>query len=264
VSKTLRFASFVMLLSAGCAAALKEPPPISALQHDAIGTTSANALLQEAAEEYQKRPDAAAVRRSEGLCLQAAQADEAGKDGLVCAIRAKAWLAEREKDTNVRTELAVSAVQAGQWCLRREPGSPACKFWLGVALGLQARDRPATAEDGLRRMAQLLREAAGEAPLLDEAGPARVLSLLLARAPGWPIGPGDVEEALVLARKAVELRPDYPPNQLALGEVLLKNDDRARAQEALAQAIDLAGRAPFASDPDSPSWIADARALQQR
>ena len=264
MNNTLRFASFVMLLSAGCAAALKEPPPISALQHDAVGTTSANALLQEAAEEYQKRPDTAAVRRSEGLCLQAAQADDAGKDGLVCAIRAKAWLAEREKDTNVRTDLAVSAVQAGQWCLRREPGSPACKYWLGVALGLQARDRPVTAEDGLKRMAQLLREVVRDAPLLDEAGPERVLSLLLARAPGWPIGPGDVEEALVLARKAVLLRPDYPPNQLALGEALLKNDDRAKAQEALARAIDLAGRAPFASDPDAPTWIADARALQQR
>jgi tetratricopeptide (TPR) repeat protein len=264
VSNTLRFASFVMLLSAGCAAALREPPPISALQHDAIGTTSANALLQEAAEEYQKRPDVAAVRRSEGLCLQAAQADDAGKDGLVCAIRAKAWLAEREKDTNVRTDLAVSAVQAGQWCLRRDPTSPACKFWLGVALGLQARDRPVTAEDGLRRMAQLLREVVKDAPLLDEAGPERVLSLLLARAPGWPIGPGDVEEALVLARKAVELRPDYPPNQLALGEALLKNDDRAKAHDALARAIDLAGRAPFVSDPDAPTWIADGRALQQR
>jgi hypothetical protein len=264
VSKALRFASVVMLLSAGCAAALKEPPPISALQHDAVGTTSANALLQEAAEEYQKRPDVAAVRRSEGLCLQAAQADDAGKDGLVCAIRAKAWLAEREKDTNVRTDLAVSAVQAGQWCLRREPGSPTCKFWLGVALGLQARDRPVTAEDGLKRMAQLLREVVRDAPLLDEAGPERVLSLLLARAPGWPIGPGDVEEALVLAKMAVLLRPDYPPNQLALGEALLKNDDRAKAHDALARAIDLAGRAPFVSDPDAPTWIADGRALQQR
>jgi tetratricopeptide (TPR) repeat protein len=264
VSPTVRFASIVMLLSAGCAAALKEPPPISALQHDAIGTTSANALLQEASEEYDKRPDAAAVRRAEGLCLKAAQADEAGTDGLVCSIRAKAWLAEREKDASVRTDLAVSAVQAGQWCLRRDPGSPACKFWLGVALGLQARDRPVTAEDGLKRMAQLLRDVVKDAPLLDEAGPERVLSLLLARAPGWPIGPGDVEEALVLARKAVELRPDYPPNQVALGEALLKNDDRAKALEALARAIDLAGRGTFASDPDAPSWIASARALQQR
>jgi len=257
-------ASIALLLSVGCAAALKEPPPLSTLQHDATGSTSANVLLQEASEEYAKRPDVLAVRRAEGLCLQAAQAEESGTDGLVCAIQAKAWLAEREKDAKVRTELAVSAVQAGQWCLRREPRSPACKFWLGVALGLQARDRPATVEDGLKRMAQLLREATKDGPLLEEAGPERVLALLLSRAPGWPIGPGDVEEALVLARKAVELRPDYPPNQLALGEVLLKNDDRVKAGEALARAIDLAGRPPFAADPDAPAWIAEARELQRR
>jgi tetratricopeptide (TPR) repeat protein len=264
VSPTSRVAAIAVLLSAGCAAALKEPPPVSALQHEAISATTTGALLQEASEEYAKRPDVAAVRRSEGLCLQAAQVDEVGTEGLVCAVRAKAWLAEREKDSTVRTDLAVTAVQAGQWCLRRAPQSAPCKFWLAVALGLQARDRPATVEDGLKRMAQLLREAGKEAPLLDEAGPARVLALLLVRAPGWPIGPGDVEEALVLARKAVELRPDYPPNQLALGEALLKNDDPVKARDALRRAVDLAGKPPFASDPDAPNWIADARALQQR
>jgi tetratricopeptide (TPR) repeat protein len=264
VSRTASIASVAVLLLVGCAAALKEPPPVSALQHESIPTTTTGALLQEASEEYARRPDVAAVRRSVGLCLQAAQANEVETEGLVCAIRAKAWLAEREKDSSVRTELAVSAVQAGQWCLRRAPLSAPCKFWLAVSLGLQARDRPATAEDGLKRMAQLLREAGKEAPLLDEAGPERVLALLLARAPGWPIGPGDLEEARVQARKAVELRPDYPPNQLALGEALLKSDDPSKAQEALRRAVDLAGKAPFASDPDAPSWIAEAGALQQR
>ena len=261
---TARLGWLALLLGAGCASALKEPPPIAILQRDPTGTVPANALLQEAAEEYEKRPDRAAVRRAEGLCLAAAQADESQSAGLVCAIRAKAWLAERETDVKVRTDLSVSAVQAGQWCLRREPASAPCKFWLAVALGLQARDRPTTVEDGLKRMAQLLRETAREAPLLDEAGPDRVLALLLARAPGWPIGPGDSEEALVHARRAVELRPSYPPNLLALGEVLLKNDDRVKGREALLEAIDLTGDAPWATHPDRPSWVAEAQALLPR
>lgn len=261
MSGAARAGWIAVLLSTGCAAALKEPPPVSALQRHEVGTTPADALLQEAAEAYALRPDVAAVRRSEGLCLQAAQADEASTAGLLCAVRAKAWLAEREKDGKARTDLAVSAVQAGQWCLRRDPQSAPCKYWLGVALGLQARERPATAEDGLKRMAKLLREASKEAPLLDEAGPERVLSLLLARAPGWPIGPGDVEEALALARKAVELRPDFPPNQVALGEALLKSDAGPKAREALARALDLARNGPFAADPDAPTWIAEAEAM---
>jgi Flp pilus assembly protein TadD len=70
-----------------------------------------------------------------------------------------------------------------------------------------------------------------------------------------------VEEALVLARKAVELRPDFPPNQVALGEALQKNDAGPKAREALARALDLARNGSFAADPDAPSWIAEAEAM---
>jgi hypothetical protein len=252
------------LLWAGCASALKEPPPISTLQRAPTGSVPAEALLQEAADEYARRPDASAVRRAEGLCLAAAQADEKGTEGLLCAARAKSWLGEREKDVPTRTDLAVSAVQVGQWCLRRSPTSGPCKFWLAVALGMQARDRPTTVEDGLKRMAQLLREVAKEDPLYDEAGAERVLGLLLVRAPGWPVGPGDSEEALVHVRKAVELRPDYPPNQIALGEVLLRNDEKAKGVAALRKGIELAGEPAWTSDPDAAGWLADARRLLPR
>lgn len=264
MTRPVRLCWLAALLGAGCASALKEPPPISTLQGEDRGTVPATALLQEADEEFAKRPDPAAVRRAEGLCLAASRADETQVDGLLCAMRAKAWLAEREKGVKDRTELSVSAVQVGQWCLRRDPSSAPCKYWLAVALGLQARDRPVTAEDGLKKMVQLLREAAGEAPLLDEAGPERVLALLLVRAPGWPVGPGDAEEAIPHARKAVALRSDYPPNQLALGEVLLGNGDKPGGRAALLRAIELAGTEPWSKDPDAPSWIADARALLPR
>ncbi len=257
-------AATVAALSGGCASALKEPPPISAMQRGAAGSSTAAELLAEAAAAFAKRPDVDAVRRAESLCMEAAQADEAGTAGLVCALRAKSWLAERERNGKARTELAVSAVHAGQWCLRRAPASPDCKYWLAVSLGLQARDVHSTVEDGLKRMAQLLREVAREAPLLDEAGPERGLALLLARAPGWPVGPGDVEEALVLARKAVQLRPDWAPNQLALGEVLLANGEKTQAAAALDRALALATNPPGSDDPDAPTWVADARALRKR
>jgi len=247
-----------------CAAALKEPPPISTLQREPAGTAPAAALVDEANEAFAKRPDAEAVRRAEALCLAAAQADESSTDGLICAVRAKSWLAEREKNVAVRTDLAVSAVQVGQWCVRRAPDSAPCKFWLAVALGMQARDRRTTVEDGLKRMAQLLREVAKSDPLYDQAGAERVLGLLQVRAPGWPVGPGDSEEALVHVRRAVELRPDYPPNQIALGEVLLRVDERGAGAVALRRGIDLAGKAPWSSDPDAPSWIAEARSLLPR
>ena len=245
------------LLAVGCAAALKEPPPISALQRGSTGGTAA-ALLEEARAAYAKRPDAEAVRRAETLCLEAAQADEKGTDGLLCAIQAKAWLAEREKASAARTELAVTAVHAGQWCQRRDPASAACKYWLGVALGMQARERPTTAEDGLKRMAQLLREAMAAEPDLDEGGPERILAVLLLRAPGWPVGPGDVEEGLELAQKAVKRFPGHPPNQLALGEAYQKNGRPREAREAFARAAQGARTPPESDDPDAATWLAEA------
>ncbi len=66
------------------------------------------------------------------------------------------------------------------------------------------------------------------------------------------------------ARKAVELRPEYPPNQLALGEVLIINGDKPGGRAALLRAIELAGTAPWSQDPDAPSWVADARTLLPR
>jgi len=250
----------LVLAAAGCTAALKEPPPLSTLAGGAVAEAPAGALLQEAAEEYAKRPDVAAVRRADALCLEAAQADEADVAGLLCSMRAKAWLVEHAKDAKDRTDLAVSAVHTGQWCLRRVGDSVPCKYWLAVSLGMQAREKPRTADDAIGRIVKLLREAGAADPELDEAGPERILALLLMRAPGWPLGPGDVEEALGLARKAVAIRPNYPPNQLALGEALAKNGDRTKARAAYARALELASAAARSGDPDAPAWGSEASA----
>jgi hypothetical protein len=257
----------VVLGASGCASALKEPPPISELQRAALSPASASDLLAEGRASYARRPDLAAVREAEQLCLAAAQADETGEpgvEGLTCAIQAKAWLLEHGAAPAERSALAVSAVQAGQWCQRRAPGSAACRYWLAVALGLQSREKPTTAEDGVRRMVTLLREVVRTDPALDEAGPERILALVLLRAPGWPLGPGDAEEALSLARKAVALRAGYPPNDLALAEALEKTGDPKGARLALGRALESARAAVDAGNPDAPAWVREAEARLRR
>jgi tetratricopeptide (TPR) repeat protein len=248
----------MLIAAAGCTAALKEPPPISALAPGGATSASAHALLTEAEAQYAKRPDAAAVRKADGLCLEAAQADAEDVAGLICSIRAKAWLVEHAHGSGDRIDLAVSAVQVGQWCLRRAPDSGACRYWLAVALGMQAREKPRTADDAIGRILKLLREASAANPELDEAGPERILALVLMRAPGWPLGPGDVDAALVWAQKAVELKPGYPPNQLALGEALAKVARQPQAREAYTRALELARRAAQGGDPDASGWVAEA------
>jgi hypothetical protein len=143
-----------------------------------------------------------------------------------------------------------------------DPGTgAACDYALALALGLQARERPSTFREGLAEMVLRLRRAAAAAPELDRAGPHRVLALVLLRAPGWPLGPGDPEEGLAEARQAVARAPDHAPNQLALAEALSANGEAAPAQAAAHRALALAEAAGAAGEPEAGDWVAEARRL---
>ena len=115
-----------------------------------------------------------------------------------------------------------------------------------------------TADDGLKTMVPALQRAIEADPTYDEAGPHRVYALVLLRAPGWPLGPGDVEAGLEQARAAVALRPNYPPNVFALAEALAANKQPDQAREAYIHGKALAAALRDASDPDAPFWIVEA------
>lgn len=244
-----------------CAPALREPPPLAPPKAPGAGA-SPDELLRRADAAWARRADPAEAQQAQELYLQAASADERAVEGLLGAMRAAAFRIEREPQGAARERLAVEEVQLGQWCLRRAPEDPACKYRLAIALGQQARERTSTAKDALSRMVTLLREAAAASPRLDRGGPHRVLAMVLLRAPSWPVGPGDPEQALREAEAAVALFPDAPDNQLALGEALAKNDRAAEARAAFERAEALAKAAP--DDPDAARWRDDARAALAR
>ena len=182
---------------------------------------------------------------------------------MIGAVRAQVWLAGREEDPAARESAATGAVNAAQWCGRIEPDSAACDYWLAVALGVQARERRSTALDALPRIVELLERAAAAEPEIDGAGPHRVLALVLLRAPGWPSGPGDPDRGLEEARRAVGLRPGFPPNQLCLGEALDKTGGEAAGREAYREAARLAREMLAAGERDAPEWLEQAeRALE--
>ncbi len=253
--------------SVACAPALRAPRPVGALGTPAAAAgRSAPDLIAEARASFARRPDVEQVRRAESLFLAAAEADPGGIEGLYGAIEAKVWLVDHDRAGD-RAALASSAVDAGQWCLRRAPASAWCDYGLALALGIQARERHGTAVEGLKRMVEHLRRAAAADARIDDAGPDRVLALVLARAPAWPLGPGDPDGAIEAARRAVRLAPAYPPNLLALAEALLPTD--AAADPRAAEARDAAERGialarARTGDPDAPEWIRDGEALLGR
>lgn len=174
---------------------------------------------------------------------------------------AAAHRSESESDPKIRAQLAEEANAQAQSCLALEPQAAACLYGQALALGLEARAHPARAGDSLSKMLADLAAAEAADPGYDQAGPARVRALVLIRAPAWPLGPGDPSAGVVAARRAVSLRPQYPPNLLALGEALAKSADTPGAREAYERAREQALASPPGADRDE--WLREAnRGLQ--
>jgi hypothetical protein len=175
---------------------------------------------------------------------------------LAAAIAADAKGSDREPDAKIRAELAAEASRDAAACLAREPQAAACLYGRAIALGLEARAHPTRAGELLSAMLGSLADAEAVDPSYDEAGPARVRALVLIRAPGWPLGPGDAETGLVAARRAATLRPQYPPNLLALAEASAKTGDSNGARENYEHARALAQALPAGTDRDG--WLREA------
>jgi len=163
---------------------------------------------------------------------------------------------EHEADSKARAALAEDAGRQAAACLAMAPQAGPCLYGQALALGLEARARPAHAAELLKRMLADLDGADAADPAYDEAGPARVRALVLTRAPGWPLGPGDPAAGVTAARRAVDLRPGYPPNLLALAEALAKSGDGPAAHAAWQQARERALVLPARTDRDE--WLREA------
>jgi hypothetical protein len=180
----------------------------------------------------------------------------ASVEELASAIAADAQRSEHEPDAKTRGELAAEANRYAEACIARAPQAAACLYGRGVALGLDARAHPTRSGELLNSMLQSLAGAESADPNYDQAGPARVRALVLIRAPGWPLGPGDTAAGLAAARRAAALRPQYPPNLLALAEALAKTGDQNGARENYQRARDAAQALPPSAERDG--WLREA------
>lgn len=263
-------AGAVLALLAGCASAIQPIGPDSELGRaretvptDA-GVDESARLSAEAEAAYARRPDARAVALAEELWLRAALADPVAAEPVVGLTLARIWLARNVGAPAERDAKAAAAVQTAQWCAEREPERADCPYWLALAVGVQAEQRRVTAVDGLKVMIDLLRRMIETWEDLDYAGPRRVLSMVLVRAPGWPTGPGDPDEGLVHARRAVELFPEYPPNLLALAAALHAVEDPAASRRRYEEALEAARRWRDRRHPDAADWIEEAEAEAEK
>lgn len=246
------------LAGAGCASAIRTAPPLADLAGGPIPARAEAPRIVERAREAFGTRDLAQVREASRLALGAAAADPSHTPAVLTAVETLVWLADHEPDGAAREAAAVRAVQAAQWCDRGAPPTPPCSFWLGAALGVQARERPTTGLSALPAIEAAFKAAEAGDPSYEYAGPGRALALLYLRAPQWPSGPGDPDRGLEHAQSAVALFPDYPPNLLALAEALAATGDDPGAARAAQSALSRARSAAAAGVPDAAEWVRDA------
>jgi cytochrome c-type biogenesis protein CcmH/NrfG len=243
--------ALLLLALAACESSMHEPSSIDTLAPHQANGRNAEQLMRDGDAAWAKRDAKTAVDDY----LDAAALDDKRVDAVVGAMAAMHFRIEHDQVD--KGDLSQKAVQLGQQCLRRAPNDAACKYRLAIALGQEAREHPAQGKDAVNHMVDLLHQAITAQPALDDAGPHRVLALVLVRAPAWPAGPGDPEAGLDEARKAVATTPDAAENQLALGDALVANGSMPEAHAAYAKAAQLAASS---RSPDASGWQKDAEA----
>jgi hypothetical protein len=155
---------------------------------------------------------------------------------LLTAVQRNADQLDQTRDAAERARLLAEATTSAQQCLAKAPDNGACHYAQAQVLGLSARERPLQAAALLKDMLASLAKAEVAAPALDHAGPARLTAVVLLRAPPWPLGPGDVDAAVVAAQRAVKRDPAYPPNLIALAQAQARSDGAPQARITFAQA----------------------------
>ena len=252
----------VLAAGGGCVPALRQAP---ALQDgiDPATPSEAEAGYREALRLYASREEDQ-VRRAGELLRTGAGVLEDPIPALLVLAELRVWQVEHEPDPALREDLATRAVHAGQWCLEVAPDSPACRYRLAIAVGVQARERPGTGLDAMPTMLELLQAARSEDPELDRGGPDRVMALVYLRAPGWPSGPGDPDLGYEHAVAAVSIDSGYPPNHLVLGEALVMLERENEAIRAYGSALSLAELQREGCSSDAGEWIREAQEALNR
>lgn len=146
-------------------------------------------------------------------------------------------LAEFATKDDQRERLAEQGIATCRAALKTEPASAPLQYYLAMNLGQLARTKTLGALKLVREMEALFSQARLLDETFDAAGPDRCLALLYLEAPGWPTSIGNKKKALTHIRRAVQLAPTYPGNQLSLVKILIQNHDWSAAETEWASLV---------------------------
>jgi tetratricopeptide (TPR) repeat protein len=233
------FAGFSLLVSlcAGCATS----PPNDVVHFDARESCPRrdDAQLTENINRFDDTTDTITLQCALERLRNAKKSpiDEDAAGAQICFL-----LADRSKADQTRRErLAAEGLGRAERALAQggeERGD--VYYYLAVNLGITVEKHPVAAVKSLDRIVANLEKALALSPDIHSAGPYRVLGMVYLKAPPWPTGIGDGDQAQELLAEAVRRSPAYPLNRIfyarALWEVEGEDAEReiaANLEEAL-------------------------------
>lgn len=145
--------------------------------------------------------------------------------------RAAFELAEFATNDTRRAQLAVEGIAAARTAIQSDAKCGPAHYFLAMNLGQLARTQLLGALKLVGEMETHFTLATKLTPELDHAGPDRNLGILYREAPGWPASIGSRSKARIHLKKAVELEPRFPANQLELLKAHTKWRETSTAQK---------------------------------
>lgn len=130
--------------------------------------------------------------------------------------RATFDLAEFATNKAQRANLAREGIEAARAAVAKDDQCAPAHYYLAMNLGQQARTELLGALRLVSTMEKEFKRVVELDPKFDFAGAERNLGILYREAPGWPASIGSKSKARTYLKKAVELSPEYPANQLEL------------------------------------------------
>ena len=138
------------------------------------------------------------------------------------AARIHLTLARILEERTLRRKFADLAYSLSQRGIAVAPDKPESYYFLSASAGIRATLTRTPTMEVQRQVEEPAEQLRSLDPEYAEAGALRILGAMYATAPAWPVGIGDLDEAIELLEEAVKRFPAQPLNHYFLGEAYLK------------------------------------------
>ena len=209
--------------------------------------------LVQYAEEQAGKQNAVAMQNALVALDKAHTIDPKNYEAAWKAARAATWLAdELYDDKNKRAHYAGVGVDYAKAAIADNPGGVEGYYYLGETMGLAATTKLVGGKFDVPKVRDAWKKAITIDPGYNHGGPYRDLGTLYTKAPPWPASIGDTGQGVDYLKKALAIAPDYPQNNLFLGDAYAADGQSDKALEQYHIVLNAPGRPDY--DHLLPKW----------